>query len=388
MLCADNGAFTLRIGRSDAAAPAVCVPNQLARVRGDLKELVAHETEAADLAHHSQLEYKRAHVRGLLVDCAVEEKVWERALSLLGAPMRASLVVSESPLTPHSLSRNADELYFERLGFGSVARVAAPALAALAVDTHGGANEPSSPVRVVVDVGYSATWVVPLLGTTIVPESCRRLDIGGKLLTNLLKEELTWRHFNLMDETHLVEHIKTQTCYVAQAAKNETAQVLEYLLPDYTTDFNGRVLLAGEEIAPKRQKLRMGLERFLVPECLFDPNRVFLNQAGLPEVIAQSIATLPDEFQGVAFENILITGGTARLPGLVSRLRREIQPWAPQGHVAGVVDCSGDGALVWSGARAMANNPQQWHALAVSRREFQEVGSSADVLARRRGAGR
>jgi actin-related protein 6 len=38
----------------------------------------------------------------------------------------------------------------------------------------------------------------------------RRLDVGGKMLTNLLKEAVTYRQWNMMDEYHIVNDAKEQ----------------------------------------------------------------------------------------------------------------------------------------------------------------------------------
>lgn len=44
-----------------------------------------------------------------------------------------------------------------------------------------------------------------------------RIDVGGKLLTNNLKEVLSYRHYNLMEETLIVNMIKEHCCYVSQS---------------------------------------------------------------------------------------------------------------------------------------------------------------------------
>lgn len=35
-----------------------------------------------------------------------------------------------------------------------------------------------------------------------------RINIGGKSLTNYLKELISYRHWNMMDETHIINIIK------------------------------------------------------------------------------------------------------------------------------------------------------------------------------------
>lgn len=70
-------------------------------------------------------------------------------------------------------------------------------------------------------------------------------------------------------------------------------------------------------------------ERFLVPELLFSPSDIGLNQAGLAETIAVSIASVPEQLQGLLWSNIVLTGGSAQFPGLLPRLERELRPLAP-----------------------------------------------------------
>ena len=36
----------------------------------------------------------------------------------------------------------------------------------------------------------------------------RRLNIGGKIMTNHLKQVVSYRAYNVMDETHLINDIK------------------------------------------------------------------------------------------------------------------------------------------------------------------------------------
>eukprot|EP00796_Vickermania_ingenoplastis_P012439 gene12439-8528_t len=68
---------------------------------------------------------------------------------------------------------------------------------------------------VVVDAGFSGTTVVPYLDFLPVTTSIVRLDVGGKLLTNRLKEVLSFTQVYLMEDEWLVNHIKERCCFVA-----------------------------------------------------------------------------------------------------------------------------------------------------------------------------
>jgi actin-related protein 6 len=71
----------------------------------------------------------------------------------------------------------------------------------------------------------------------------------------------------------------------------------------------------GEE-----QVLKMANERFIVPELLFKPTGIGLQQQGLPEAIATSISRLPEDLQGLFWANITLVGGNCKIPGLLPRL--------------------------------------------------------------------
>jgi hypothetical protein len=48
-----------------------------------------------------------------------------------------------------------------------------------------------------------------------------RIDVGGKLLTNQLKRLLSFRQWDLMAETHIVNRIREECCYVTNDWKKD-----------------------------------------------------------------------------------------------------------------------------------------------------------------------
>ena len=71
---------------------------------------------------------------------------------------------------------------------------------------------------VVVDVGFSFTHVVPFFDGQPLLSAAKRINVGGKALTNYLKELVSYRSLNMMDETYLMEYIKDQLCFVSQVS--------------------------------------------------------------------------------------------------------------------------------------------------------------------------
>ena len=74
---------------------------------------------------------------------------------------------------------------------------------------------------VIVEVGHSFTHIVPYWKGRKIKEGIIRLDIGGRLLTNYLKETISYRQLNLMDEFRVVDKIKEQSCYCSVDYKND-----------------------------------------------------------------------------------------------------------------------------------------------------------------------
>jgi actin-related protein len=48
-----------------------------------------------------------------------------------------------------------------------------------------------------------------------------RVDVGGKLLTNHLKELVSYRQWNMMEETFIVNDVKEKCCFVSPDLKRD-----------------------------------------------------------------------------------------------------------------------------------------------------------------------
>lgn len=75
-------------------------------------------------------------------------------------------------------------------------------------------------------------------------------------MTNLLKEVLSYRAFNLMSETHLVNDIKEAACFVSQrfdedlelcreGRKTGNPHWRDFVLPNYVDVHRGYVVVRG-----------------------------------------------------------------------------------------------------------------------------------------------
>ena len=214
-----------------------------------------------------------------------------------------------------------------------------------------GSNHAAAAIEclLVIDSGFSHTTVTPLFNGRPIQQAIQRLDIGGKFLTNYLKEFVSSRQYNMSGETYVMNEVKEAVCYVSTDFKHDLEIigkgvvserpravlersrdiVVDYVLPDYNLHNQG-FMRPFDPAKPKRgvlppggvveETMTLGNERFAVPELLFTPGDVGMMQAGIPEMVLQSLSGLPQGFWPAMLANVLVVGGNSKIGGFMERL--------------------------------------------------------------------
>ncbi|KAI9797292.1 MAG: Actin- protein 6, partial [Piccolia ochrophora] len=227
-LVVDNGAHTIKAGfATDAADPDVdCrqIPNCLARSRDKRVWIGAQLEHCKDFG---EMSFRRPVEKGYLVNWEAEKEIWDESFFSQKAvlkcdPHETNLILTEAPNALPALQSNTDQMIFEEFEFASYYRCTGPTLNSYndIQAIYHASYPPDSPSHqteaiLVVDSGYSHTTINPLLNNRPIHAAVRRLDIGGKFLTNYLKELVSMRHYDMMDETHLMNQVKEAVCYVS-----------------------------------------------------------------------------------------------------------------------------------------------------------------------------
>ena len=86
------------------------------------------------------------------------------------------------------------QLVFEDLGFRRYCTLPAPALSL----RQWAAANPGNPAAaaacgLVLDAGFSFTHAAPVFDGQVLPSGVRRINLGGKALTNYMKELVSYR---------------------------------------------------------------------------------------------------------------------------------------------------------------------------------------------------
>ncbi|KAL8672701.1 MAG: hypothetical protein Q9168_002861 [Polycauliona sp. 1 TL-2023] len=420
-LVVDNGAYTLKAGFS-SPSPSLedChkIPNCLARER-DKKVWVCSEIEK--IRDLGEVAFRRPVEKGFVVNWDAEKAIWDSTFlakksALYCDPHDTNLILTESPNTTAALQSNCDQVVFEEYEFTSYSRHIGPSLNAYN-DIQSLFGEPSRDSHVpaipaecllVIDTGFSDSTVTPLYKGRPIQQAIRRLDVGGKLLTNYLKELLSIRHYNLMNEEHLVNEAKEKSCFVSNSFKQDLERtwkgaskrsrdsqtsdndvVVDYVLPDYNAGVHGYMRPHDPSLAARVKKMgamanpggvvedfmTLGNERFAVPELLFNPGDVGMKEAGLPETVLQSLSGLPPGLWPAMLANIVVVGGNCLIDGFMERLEMEIRQLAPTECVVRIAKATDPMKATWLGGAFMAADPAALKAMQVTRQEYLEHGS-------------
>ncbi|KAG0341434.1 Actin- protein 6 [Podila horticola] len=422
-LVVDNGASTIKCGYAGEGTSYRTIANNITRSKAERKTFVGDQLDTCK--DFSGLYYRLPFEKGILTSWDVEKQIWDRLFTgkvMPCDPLTTNLVISEPVLNLPNVGATYDQLVFEEYGFHAYTRMSAPHMAMYndIPDLFGqkiGSGKKRIDCAVIVDSGYSFTHIVPFWRGKPILVGIRRINVGGKLLTNHLKEIISFRYWNMMDETHVVNEVKEACCYVSNKYWDELEickkspranKILQhYVLPDYHGQQTGYVKgkkrkskskpiskkakkasrgsndmdldNSMEEIEEDEQVLTMNNERFTVPEILFNPSDIGMDQAGISEAIVDAISSCDEEIQGMLYANVVLVGGNARLPGYKKRIARDLRQLAPSEYEIRVGIDNDPLGFAWQGGQRFASMDEfssDFKNRLVTRAEYLEIGSA------------
>ncbi|KAL2645509.1 hypothetical protein R1flu_013096 [Riccia fluitans] len=417
----DNGAGFCKAGIGGEADPSLVMPNCMARPRSAKKWVVGDQiSEVQDI---QGIAIRRAMDRGYLINPDTEKEIWDRIFKthLKIRPSECSLLLVEPLFNLPAIQKSTDEIIFEEFGFQSLYVGNAPALTHIyQAECAPDSLLAKSNCSLVVDAGFSFTHAAPVFDGFVVNHAAKRMNLGGKALTNYLKELVSYRAWNMMDETYIMEDVKEKLCFcsidisadldVARRRGRSNYHQCDYVLPDGIKHKRGFVRNAEAAAAylSKRKRLDSGLnddgveettpgeaearqeltitakagvpakedqqvltltnERFLVPEMLFHPADLGMNEAGLAECIVRAIKTCHPSLYPILYSNVLLTGGSTLFHGFKERLETELRPLVPDEFEVSVQSVDNPLLAAWKGGSLLAAS-QEFQMAAVTKKE-------------------
>lgn len=135
------------------------------------------------------------------------------------------------------------------------------------------------------------------------------------------------------------------------------------------------------ENAHEQHQMHLNIERIRVPEVFFQPTIGGEDQAGIPELCERALlgkfGASPRQMSSTTLEmaqNVWITGGNAKIPGLRERIVKEFTGFLPV-NTPFNIKMSNDPSLdAWKGMAKYAQNESDFKKSFVSKKEYEEYG--------------
>uniref|UniRef100_A0A7S2PTP7 Actin n=1 Tax=Zooxanthella nutricula TaxID=1333877 RepID=A0A7S2PTP7_9DINO len=331
------------------------------------------DREIADLLDRGVAKILRPTPGGLFDNFLDLESLWRRAFADLGLQpqqLGRPVLVTEPPLSSTVQREMMTQVLFEDFGATAVHFAVSGALSLSANGDRTG---------LVVEIGGAVSQFVPVYEGFALPHAVRRLDIGGRTITDRLFDLIMGQQIarapNQYGSPQAVRHaccsFKEQHCYVAQDFAQEFAQGC--------AGTGARWI----EIPPERTmklpdgtEIQVGTARFQAPEVLFDPASIGLEAGGVHDVAWDTMQACDvDVRQGLA-SNIVLAGGTMCMQGIQRRMQKEMRDLVPGRSLVKVVQSEAPRHSAFLGGSIvadLANMRQKWF----TEQEYFEQGVSA-----------
>ena len=217
------------------------------------------------------------------------------------------VLLTEAPLNPCQNRDKVAEIFFET--FGAPALFFAPP-AVLSLYASGRTT------GVVLDVGEGVTHAVPVYEGFALPHSVTRSDVAGRDVTRQMQLLLRRSGLSLTTtaEADLVKTMKEESCFVTRTP-----------LVDDSTEKDSRT----QYTLPDGQGVTLSTERYQAPNILFDPSLIGSEEAGVADVLVDSIMKSDIDLRSTFFSQVVLAGGSTLLPGFGDRMLYEVRSRSP-----------------------------------------------------------
>mmetsp|Transcript_30869 Transcript_30869/g.67419 ORF Transcript_30869/g.67419 Transcript_30869/m.67419 type:complete len:456 (-) Transcript_30869:65-1432(-) len=303
----------------------------------------------------NQMGFRRDHMEmmgpygkdGLIKDWDIVEQLWDHTLrkSLMVDPKDHPMLIAEPPHVTRENREKTIELMFEKFEAPAVFLAKNPVLTSFAS---------GKATSLVVDIGGQGTCVTAVHDGYALTKSAVRTPLGGELLTDLMLKSIEKQGANVRPRYSFTREAAGPEAFkvTEKSLPHTTAGYREYCRREIMADMNASVCRVSESTflesentniptvpyeLPDGNVLEVGLERFKVPELLFQPDlmtsfpdtEALLGEDGLPVkglqgLVLDAIGKCDVDVRKELYGGVLLTGGVSLIPNLRERLEREL----------------------------------------------------------------
>lgn len=273
-LVVDNGSWNFRAGLATLPKTYSCVNKVIQDVKTNKVKTIRNTDQFIDEVGSK---FINMQIKGTVVDYVAYNAIlgdMANSLDLVNEKRflkNYSLTMSQPIFEPNRAICNHLEFLFELVGFGAVK---------FCKKGEGVFNSTSNYSGIVIDLGHSSTSIIPVFADKVIKNAYRRLDIGGKMLTKCLMDNISTTQFKINKHFFTGTNIKEELCYVYNVKGSALKDRIEkkdleaafYLLPDYTIQKKGRAIDKTYAETRIKDVIKLDSERVIIPEILFNPS--------------------------------------------------------------------------------------------------------------------
>lgn len=164
----------------------------------------------------------------------------------------------------------------------------------------------------IVDMGAANIRITPIYKSFILKHAIKILPLGGNVLDSFMALKLKELGMSVKSsvQKNLVRLLKERACFTSL---------------DFQTDIQNKEKFIKEYALPDSSTIKIGAERFLIPELLFDPA---LNNIECESIIEGILNTIDDcdvDIRRELLYNIFVIGGNSMFPFFEIRLKQSLE---------------------------------------------------------------
>lgn len=356
----DIGTSSIKAGLSGQEKPSLVFPNYFGEMKysksvGILKEDDKKKRIGKDCDKYFgviKLKYPLTH--GVFNNDKDIEIIFDHIYSNLDMSITEikehPVLIAEPLLNPQQNRQKIAKLLFDKYKIEHLFFASQPILSLFSTSSTSGA---------VLESGDGVTQSCIIYEGYTIPGSYKRINLGGKEVTEYLQYLLNRKGYNLnnSDGFQITKKIKEELCEVYPIEKNNNLENKNYTLPDDSI-------------------IEIGEERRLAPEILFNPLLREYEYPGMHEMLSESINKTNYDLKLQLYASILLSGGNTNIKGMKERIYKEIKKIAPKNAKVRLHTPSNPEYCSWIGGNIISSleiSKEMW----ISQNEWMEKG---DIL--------
>ena len=229
------------------------------------------------------------------------------------------ILITEPLLNPYSNREKIASALFENLSAPAIFFASQPILSLFSTSNTSG---------VILESGEGVTQSCVVYEGYSIPNSYIRNNYGGRDVTDYFQTLLKKQgySFSTTSEFEIVRKIKEEICFTIVGSSNNPLSNISNL----EIGNKNKSESSNTYNLPDGNAIKIGEEKSLAPEILFNPSIIGSEHSSFQEMIVTSINKVDIDLRKNLFNNILISGGNTLFKGIQEKFHTEIKYLSPK----------------------------------------------------------